>query len=131
MPSVTEIFITLFFITFFVAILAFLAYSYMLILLLKNHSERFNPKGPIEFLKFNWTLLMYYISRSFVGFFGYNKFKDFSFYMDKDQPIKVAESEQHRLKQVYSFFSGMYISFVVFFILTVITLLYAIADSFM
>jgi len=51
--------------------------------------------------------------------------------MDKDQPIKVAESEQHRLKQVYSFFSGMYISFVVFFILTVITFLYAIADSFM
>ena len=68
MPSVAEIFIVLFFITFFVAILAFLAYSYMLILLLKNHSERFNPKGPIEFLKFNWTLLMYYISRSFVGF---------------------------------------------------------------
>ena len=98
MPSVAEIFIVLFFITFFVAILAFLAYSYMLILLLKNHSERFNPKGPMEFLKFNWTLLMYYISRSFVGFFGYNKFKDFSFYMDKDQPIKVAESEQHRLK---------------------------------
>lgn len=128
--SVTELFIIFFFSTFFVAVIAFSAYGYMLILLLKD-SRKFKPKGGIQFLKFLWMLLIYYISRSFAGYFGYTQLTERSFYMEKDKPIRAAESEQDKLRYAFTLFSSAYVLFFVFLIATGISLLYILVDQFL
>jgi len=129
--SITEIFIIFFFATFLVAVIAFSTYGYMLVLLLKDHSKKFNPKGPVQFLKLLWMLMIYYISRSMAGFFGYTQLTALSFYIEKDKPIRAAESEQGKLRKAFTLFSSAYICFFVFLIITFVSLLYLIADQFL
>lgn len=129
--SITEIFIIFFFATFFVGVAAFSSYGYMLILLLKDHSKKFNPTGPLQYFTFFVQLMFYYISRSLAGFFGYSQLTALSFYMDKDKPVRAAESEESKLKKAFTIFSSAYILFFVFLIITFVSLLYLIADQFM
>lgn len=124
--SVEEVFLSLFMLTFVVAVTAFASYGYLLILLMRNHSEKFNPRTTGEFLHFLWQLLFYYIHRSLSGFFGLKKGKEFKFIIDKDHLVKDAESEQGRLIKIYSLFSASYILFFILFIALVITFSYMI-----
>lgn len=126
MLAIGEVFLSLFFLTFIVAVTAFASYGYLLVILLRNNSEKFNPKTPGEFLHFLWQLLFYYIHRSMSGFLGFEKGKGFKFILDKDRVVRDAESEQARLIKVYSIFSAAYILFFILFIALSITFIYMV-----
>ncbi|CAN5174435.1 hypothetical protein BH23BAC3_BH23BAC3_00460 [soil metagenome] len=126
MLAIEEVFLSLFLFTFLVAIVAFASYGYLLVLLLRNHSEKFNPKTTGEFLHFLWQLLFYYIHRSLSGFFGFEKGKDFEFMSVNDRVVRDAESEQSRLIKVYSIFSATYILFFILFIALSIIFIYMV-----
>lgn len=126
MPAIEEIFLSLFFLTFIVAVSAFASYGYLLVLLFRNHSEKFNPQTTGEFLHFLWQLLFYYIHRSMSGLLRLEKGKDLKFIINKDRLIKDAEAKQSRLMKVYSFFSAAYILFFVLFIALGITFVYMV-----
>ncbi len=126
MLAIEEIFLSLFVLTFIVAVTAFASYGYLLVLLLRNHSEKFNPKTIGEFLHFLWQLLFYYIHRSLSGLFGFKKEKPFKFMIDKDRIVREAESKQSRLIKVYSIFSATYLLFFVLFIALCITVFYMV-----
>jgi len=124
MMAIEEIFLSLFLLTFIVAVTAFASYGYLLVLLMRNHSEKFNPQTTGEFLHFLWQLLFYYIHRSLSGFFKFEKGREFKFMLDKDRVVKDAESEQSRLIKVYSIFSVTYILFFILFIALCISFIY-------
>ncbi len=124
--SIEIIFLSLFAVTFLVAVVAFGAYGYLLVLLMRNHSEKFNPKTTVEYVVFLWQLLFYYVHRAFTGFFGVEKGKNMKFIVKQDQAVKSAESEQNRLIKVYAFFSSVYILFFILFIILIVTFLYMV-----
>ncbi|GEM_PF-696894 len=127
-PSIESIFLGLFFITFFVGVAAFSAYGYLLVLLLKNHSEKFKPKGFFWYVRFQFLLLVYYASRAFSGFFGYERVAENSFYHQKDLSIKEAEIETPKLERVYNTFSTLYMIFFVLLAATFIAFIYMIGN---
>ena len=127
-PSIESIFIGLFFISFVVGVAAFSAYGYLLILLLKNHSEKFKPKGFFWYIRFQFMLLVYYASRAFSGFFGYERVAQNSFYHQKDLSVKEAEMETPRLTRVYNTFSTLYVIFFVLIVATFIAFLYMMGN---
>ena len=122
--TIEEIFLSLFILTFLVAVLAFSLYGYLLMLLMRGHSEKFNPQSAGEFIRFLWQLLVYYIHRSLSGFFRIEKGKDLHIISRQDQVVRDAESEQTKLVKVYSFFSAFYVLFFILFIALAITFLY-------
>ena len=124
--SIEIIFFSLFIVTFVVAVVAFGAYGYLLVLLMRNHSEKFNPKTTIEFVVFLWQLLFYYVHRAFTGFFGVEKGRQLKFITEQDHAVKSAESEQKKLIKVYAFFSSTYILFFILFIILIVTFLYMV-----
>lgn len=124
--TIEIIFLSLFLVTFLVAVVAFGAYGYLLVLLMKNHSEKFNPKTTVEYLVFLWQLLFYYVHRAFTGFFGVEKGERFQFITEQDRAVKSAESEQRKLIKVYAFFSSAYILFFILFIILIVTFLYMV-----
>lgn len=131
MPTTEALFLTLFIVTFFVAIAAFASYGYLLVLLMRNHSREFDPKTFMEFLQFLWQLLAYYILRSLRGTFGLDKGKKIQFIAEKDRKIRKAETEQSRLIKVYSFFSVFYSLFFILLIVLFITFMYVVLNSFL
>ncbi|REL38723.1 hypothetical protein DYD21_01870 [Rhodohalobacter sp. SW132] len=128
--SLELIFLSLFVVTFIVALVAFAAYGYLLVLLMRNHSEKFNPKTTLEFLLFLWKLFFYYVHRAFTGFFGIEKGKGIRFISEHNKAVKDAESQQSKLIKVYSIFSAAYILFFILFIWLVITFLYMVLGPF-
>lgn len=124
--TIETIFLSLFITTFFVALIAFGAYGYLLLLLTRNHAEKFNPTGAVEFLYFLWTLLFYYVQRAFTGFFGISSKKEFKRISKHARSVRQAEAEQKQLLKIYRLFSSAYILFFVLFILLMVTLLYMV-----
>ena len=127
-PSIESIFLGLFFISFVVGVAAFSSYGYLLILLLKNHSEKFKPKGLFWYVRFQFLLLVYYASRAFSGFFGYERIAVNSYYHQKDLSVKKAEMETPQLARVYNIFSTLYLIFFVLLIATFLSLLYMMGN---
>ena len=125
--SLEIIFLSLFVVTFLVAVVAFGAYGYLLVLLMRNHSEKFNPQTTIEYIIFLWQLLFYYIYRTLSGFFGIEKGRGLTFISEKDRTVKRAEAEQTKLVKVYKIFSATYILFFILFINLLVTFIYLAA----
>jgi len=114
--SIEEVFLSLFILTFLVAVLAFSLYGYLLVLLMRGHSEKFNPKSAGEFIRFLWHLLFYYIHRSLSSFFRIEKGKELQIISEQDKVVRDAEAEQSKLIKVYSFFSASYVLFFILFL---------------
>jgi hypothetical protein len=129
--TLEEVFLSLFILTFLVAVLAFSLYGYLLVLLIRGHSGKFNPQSAGDFIRFLWQLLFYYIHRSLSGFFRIEKGKSLQIITEQDQVVRDAEAEQSRLVKVYSFFSAAYVLFFVLFIALAITFLYMVLGPFM
>jgi len=124
--SIEEVFLSLFILTFLVAVLAFSLYGYLLVLLMRGHSEKFNPQSAGEFIQFLWQLLFYYIHRSLSGFFRIDKGKGLKVISEHHKDVKDAESGHSRLVKVYSFFSASYVLFFILFIALAITFVYMV-----
>lgn len=122
--SIEEVFLSLFILTFLVAVLAFSLYGYLLVLLMRGHSEKFNPQSAGEFIQFLWQLLFYYIHRALSGFFRIEKGKELKIISEQDKEVRDAESGQSKLVKVYSFFSATYVLFFILFIALSITFIY-------
>lgn len=127
-PSIESHFIGLFLVTFLVGVAAFSAYSYLLALLLKDHSHRFNPEGVFWYVRFWFMLLVYYASRAFSGFFGYQHVAANSIYHQSDYSIQAAEKESPKLTRIYNTFSTLYVVFFVLLIATFISFLYMMGN---
>lgn len=121
-----EIFLSLFAVTFLVALIAFSAYGYLLSLLLKNGSRNIRPDSLTGFIVFLWKLLVYYVQRSMAGFFGMSKGQDLEFIKTMDVEIKNVESEKKRMLSAYRLFSSAYILFFVLLICLFIVFLYMV-----
>ncbi len=124
--TIEIIFLSIFLVTFLVAVVAFSSYGYLLVLLMKNHSEKFNPKTAPQFMLFLLQLLFYYVHRAFTTFFGVEKGKQMKFITEQDRAVRSAESEQKKLIKVYAFFSSAYILFFILFIILIVTFLYMV-----
>jgi hypothetical protein len=111
-----EIFLSLFAVTFLVAVVAFSAYGFLLYTLLKHRSEKFKTETVIDFLKFLWKLLVYYIRRALSGFFDIRVGQDLNFINTYDAEIKDAESNRERMISAYRLFSTAYILFFILLI---------------
>lgn len=128
---IDEIFLSLFAVTFIVALVAFGAYGYLLVNLLRHHSEKYNPTTPWEFLRFLWQLLIFYVHRSMSGFLGIRKGESLPFIETHNREIRRAESEHKKLINIYRVFSSAYILFFFLLICLFITLLYMIAGAYL
>lgn len=124
--TIETIFLSLFITTFVVALITFGAYGYLLLILTRNHPEKFNPTGALGFLYFLWTLLFYYVQRAFTSFFGISSKKEFKRISKHDRSVREAEAEQKQLLKIYRLFSSAYILFFVLFILLMITFIYMV-----
>jgi hypothetical protein len=123
----SEIFLSLFAVTFLVAVIAFSAYGYLLFTLLKHRSDSFQTNSVGEFLIFLWKLLFYYIHRAFTGFFGVERGQDYPFLESYHGEIKNAESDTERLLTAYRIFSSAYILFFILLICLILVVIYMIA----
>jgi hypothetical protein len=122
-----EIFLSLFAVTFLVAVIAFSAYGFMLYALLKHRSESFQTNSIGEFLMFLWKLMFYYIHRAFTGFFGIERGQDYPFLENYDGEVKNAEADTERLLTAYRIFSSAYILFFILLICLMLVVIYMIA----
>jgi len=125
------IFLSFFVVTFLVAVVAFGAYGYLLVLLLRNHSEKFNPKTTAGYVVFLWQLMLFYIYRAMSGFFGMEGGKELKIVKEYEGQIKNAESEQEKLIKVYRLFSSAYILFFILLICLMVVLLYTILGPYL
>lgn len=121
-----EIFLSLFVITFVVALIAFAAYGYLLITLLKNHSKKFRPENLIEFIGFLWQLILYYIHKALPGFFEIERSREMKIVKEYEGEIKNAASEHEKLVKIYRLFSSAYILFFILLICLLVVLLYMV-----
>lgn len=128
---IDEIFLSLFAVTFLVALIAFSAYGYLLVTLLKNHSEKFRPGNFIEFIGFLWQLMFYYIYRALSGFFGIEGGQELKIVKNYEGEIKDAELEQNKLLKAYRLFSTAYILFFILLICLMVVLLYMIVGPYL
>ncbi|MFO7846645.1 MAG: hypothetical protein R6V27_08800 [Balneolaceae bacterium] len=131
LSMVDEIFLSLFAITFIVALIAFSLYGYLLVQLLKHHSEKYNPKTAGEFLLFLWQLLVFYIHRAMSGTLGINKGDKLSFIENHDRDVRRAEAEQKKLLKVYRLFSAAYLLFFFLILSLMVTLIYMVAGPYL
>lgn len=125
-----EIFLSLFAVTFLVAVIAFSAYGYMLFTLLKHQSEKFKTETVLDFLIFLWKLMIYYVQRALSGFFGIERGMDSNFINKFDGKIKDAETNQQLMLTAYKIFSSAYILFFILFICLMIVFLYMVAGPY-
>lgn len=128
---IDEIFLSLFAITFLVALISFSAYGYLLVTLLKNHSAKFRPDNFIEFIVFLWQLMLYYIYRALSGFFGIEGGQELKIVKNYEGEIKDAELEQNKLVKAYRLFSSAYILFFILLICLMVVLLYMIVGPYL
>jgi len=112
-----EIFLSLFAVTFFVAVVSFSAYGFLLYTLLKHRSEKFQTESVLDFFVFLWKLMIYYVQRALSGFFGIERVVDSEFTNRLDGEIKDAESNRQRMLTAYRIFSSAYILFFYSFIM--------------
>jgi uncharacterized membrane protein len=122
----SEIFLSLFAVTFFVALIAFSAYGYMLFVLLKNGSENLRPGSPLEFIVFLWKLMIYYVRRAMEGFFDLKKGRDLDFVKRFDGEIRNVESERKRMLSAYRLFSTAYILFFILLLCLFVVFIYLV-----
>lgn len=129
--SIEIIFLSLFAVTFLVAVVAFGAYGYLLVLLMRNHSEKFNPETTAEYVVFLWQLMLFYIYRAMSGFFGIEGVKELKIVKEYGGQIKRAESKQEKLIKVYRLFSSAYILFFILLICLMVVFLYMILGPYL
>jgi hypothetical protein len=121
-----ELLLSLFAVTFFVALIAFSAYGYLLYSILKKGSSNLRPDSYLEFVVFLWKLLIYYVQRSMKGFFDVSLGEDLDFLSSIDGEIKNVESKQKRMLIAYRLFSTAYILFFILLICLFIVFLYMV-----
>jgi len=126
-----EIFLSLFVVTFLVAVVAFSAYGFLLYTLLKHRSEKFRTESILDFFLFLWKLMIYYVQRALSGFFGIERIRNSDFTNRFDGEIKDAESNRQRMLTAYQIFSSAYILFFILFICLVIVFIYMVAGQYM
>jgi len=126
-----EIFLSLFAVTFIVALVAFSAYGFLLYTLLKHRSGKFQTETAIDYLIFLWKLMIYYVQRALSGFFGIERGVGSEFNNRFDGEIKDAESNRQRMLTAYRIFSSAYILFFILLICLVIVFIYMIAGRYL
>lgn len=123
----TEIFLVLFAVTFFVAFISFSAYGYLLFTLLKHRSDSFKTESIGDFIAFLWKLLLYYINRAVSGFFDIQIIKDKDFLKVYHGEITDEESTRDRMVSAYKLFSATYILFFILLICLFLVFLYLVS----
>jgi hypothetical protein len=126
-----EIFLSLFAVTFLVAVVAFSAYGYLLFTLLKHRSEKFRPDSIPEFIDFLWKLLIYYIQRALSGFFDIKVGQNLDFIKMYDGEIKDVESNSERMISAYRLFSTAYILFFILIVCLILVFIYMVAGPYL
>jgi len=126
-----EIFLSLFAVTFFVALVAFSAYGFLLYTLLKHKSEKFQTETVLDFFVFLWKLMVYYVQRVFSGFFGIEKERNSDFTTRFDGEIKDAESNRQRMYTAYRIFSSAYILFFILFLCLMVVFFYMVVGPYL
>jgi uncharacterized protein with PQ loop repeat len=126
-----EIFLSLFAVTFLVAVVAFSAYGYLLFTLLKHRSEKLRPNSTLEFITFLWKLLIYYIQRALSGFFDIKVGQKLDFIKTYDGEIKDAESNRGRMISAYRLFSTAYILFFILIVCLILVFIYMVAGPYL